>query len=163
MKQIASKALHQQSNQHPSLLPSVAPAGLPRSGGPRQHARVCQQGAVRAEHCKAFATTISSDALLLHVQGFPDQEGPESMKEIASKALYEQSNQYPSLLGVPQLRQAVARHSEANQGLACDWATETLITVGATEGIASAFMGLINQGDEVGERQPNVHSVVRWQ
>jgi aspartate/methionine/tyrosine aminotransferase len=71
------------------------------------------------------------------------------MKEIASKALYEQSNQYPSLLGVRQLRQAVARHSEANQGLPCDWATETLITVGATEGIASAFMGLINPGDEV--------------
>jgi aspartate/methionine/tyrosine aminotransferase len=73
------------------------------------------------------------------------------MKEIASKALYEQSNQYPSLLGVPQLRQAVARHSEANQGLPCDWQTETLITVGATEGIASAFMGLINPGDEVGD------------
>jgi aspartate/methionine/tyrosine aminotransferase len=71
------------------------------------------------------------------------------MKEIASKALYEQSNQYPSLLGVPQLRQAVARHSEAHQGLPCDWASETLITVGATEGIAAAFMGLINQGDEV--------------
>lgn len=82
-------------------------------------------------------------------QGFPDQEGPESMKEIASKALYEQSNQYPSLLGVPQLRQAVARHSEANQGLPCDWASETLITVGATEGIAAAFMGLVNPGDEV--------------
>jgi aspartate/methionine/tyrosine aminotransferase len=46
-------------------------------------------------------------------QGFPDDEGPESMKQIASRALYEQSNQYPSLLGVPQLRQAVARHRSA--------------------------------------------------
>eukprot|EP00879_Flechtneria_rotunda_P032011 GHRR01035155.1.p1 GENE.GHRR01035155.1~~GHRR01035155.1.p1 ORF type:complete len:232 (+),score=65.23 GHRR01035155.1:254-949(+) len=82
-------------------------------------------------------------------QGFPDDEGPESMKQIASKALYEQSNQYPSLLGVPELRQAVARHSEAEQGLPCDWARETLVTVGATEGIAAALMGLINAGDEV--------------
>lgn len=30
-----------------------------------------------------------------------------------------------------------------------DWATETLITVGATEGIAAAFLGLLNPGDEV--------------
>lgn len=82
-------------------------------------------------------------------QGFPDQEGPDSMKQIATKALYELSNQYPSLLGVPQLRQAVARHSEKQQALPCNWATETLITVGATEGIASAFMGMVNTGDEV--------------
>jgi aspartate/methionine/tyrosine aminotransferase len=43
------------------------------------------------------------------LQGFPDDEGPESMKKLASTALYEHSNQYPSLLGVPELRKAVAR------------------------------------------------------
>ncbi|KAF8065925.1 dapC [Scenedesmus sp. PABB004] len=82
-------------------------------------------------------------------QGFPDDEGPAGMKEIACKALYEHSNQYPSLLGVPALRQAVARHCAAHGGVPCDWASETLVTVGATEGIASAFMGLTNPGDEV--------------
>lgn len=69
--------------------------------------------------------------------------------QIASKALYDFSNQYPSLLGIPELRQAVARHSAAQQGIECDWSTDTLITVGATEGIAAAFMGLVNPGDEV--------------
>ncbi|KXZ55357.1 hypothetical protein GPECTOR_3g487 [Gonium pectorale] len=82
-------------------------------------------------------------------QGFPDAEGPETMKSIASSAMYDFHNQYPSLLGVPELRQAVARHSEANQGIPVDWATETLVTVGATEGLAAAFLGLINPGDEV--------------
>lgn len=82
-------------------------------------------------------------------QGFPDSEGPEAMKQIATKALYEHSNQYPSLLGVPELRQAVARHSSQQQQIPCDWASETLITVGATEGLAAAFMGLCNPGDEV--------------
>jgi hypothetical protein len=43
----------------------------------------------------------------------------------------------------------VARHSEANQGIPVDWASETLVTVGATEGIAAAFLGLLNPGDEV--------------
>ncbi|EFJ44947.1 hypothetical protein VOLCADRAFT_106184 [Volvox carteri f. nagariensis] len=82
-------------------------------------------------------------------QGFPDAEGPETMKEIASKAMYDFHNQYPSLLGVPELRQAVARHSETNQGIPVDWATETLVTVGATEGLAACFLGLLNPGDEV--------------
>lgn len=82
-------------------------------------------------------------------QGFPDEEGPESMKRIASSALYDFHNQYPSLLGMPELRQAVARHSEANQGIPVDWASESLVTVGATEGIAAVFLGLLNPGDEV--------------
>jgi aspartate/methionine/tyrosine aminotransferase len=69
--------------------------------------------------------------------------------QIASKALYEYSNQYPSLLGIPELRQAVARHSAAQQQIPCEWTTDTLITVGATEGIAAAFMGMVNPGDEV--------------
>ena len=48
--------------------------------------------------------------------------------------------------------QAVARHSERHQGLTLDWKTQTLITVGATEALASAFMGLLNRGDEVSSK-----------
>lgn len=82
-------------------------------------------------------------------QGFPDDEGPDSMKKIASTSLYEHHNQYPSMLGVPELRQAVAKHSQVCQRITVDWATEALITVGATEGIAACFLGLCNPGDEV--------------
>lgn len=56
-------------------------------------------------------------------QGFPDAEGPTSMKEIASSAMYDFHNQYPSLLGLPELRQAVARHSETNQ-VGASWRSE---------------------------------------
>ena len=45
--------------------------------------------------------------------------------------------------------QAVSRHSAAQSGIEADWQTETLITVGATEALTSAFMGLLNEGDEV--------------
>lgn len=82
-------------------------------------------------------------------QGFPDEEGPASMKKLASSTLYEHHNQYPALRGVPELRQAVAQHSGRQHGLDVDWETEVLITVGATEGIAACFMGLLNPGDEV--------------
>lgn len=85
-------------------------------------------------------------------QGFPDAEGPESMKRAAADALLSHHNQYPPMMGVPELRQAVARHSAREQDIPCDWASETLVTVGATEGIAAVFMGLCNAGDEVGAR-----------
>jgi aspartate/methionine/tyrosine aminotransferase len=52
-------------------------------------------------------------------------------------------------MGIPELRQAVAKHSLREQGIPVDWESEVLITVGATEGIAAAFLGLINPRDEV--------------
>ncbi|KAK9813470.1 hypothetical protein WJX73_000730 [Symbiochloris irregularis] len=82
-------------------------------------------------------------------QGFPDDEGPESMKRIVGEASRERHNQYPPTGGIPELRQAVARHSERYVGLPVNWQTETLITVGATEALAAAFLGLVNPGDEV--------------
>jgi aspartate/methionine/tyrosine aminotransferase len=82
--------------------------------------------------------------------------------QIASKALYEYSNQYPSLLGIPELRQAVARHSAAQQDIPCEWTTDTLVTVGATEGIAAAFMGMVNPGDEVRQCENLVWCGVLW-
>jgi hypothetical protein len=105
----------------------------------------------------SFPTTIFSVMSALAVehkavnlgQGFPDEEGPSSMKDIASSSMVEFHNQYPPMPGVPELRQAVAEHSQKYQGIPVDWATETLITVGATEGIASCLMGLLNPGDEV--------------
>ena len=45
--------------------------------------------------------------------------------------------------------QAVAKHSAAQAGIDVDWQSETCVTVGATEALASAFMGMLNQGDEV--------------
>lgn len=49
------------------------------------------------------------------MQGFPDEEGPDSMKKVAESAMQDYHNQYPSMLGVPELRQAVAGHSERCQ------------------------------------------------
>lgn len=81
-------------------------------------------------------------------QGFPDDEGPESMKKVVGSAVIDYHNQYPPLLGLPELRQAVAAHSKRYTGLKVDWQTQTLVTVGATEALAAAFMGLMNPGDE---------------
>ncbi len=82
-------------------------------------------------------------------QGFPDDPGPEDVRRKAAEAVMSGWNQYPPMLGIPELRQAVARHYAVHQGLEIDPATEVMITSGATEAIAGALMALVNPGDEV--------------
>ena len=81
-------------------------------------------------------------------QGFPDEEGPESMKRVLAEATREASNQYPPMMGLPALRQAVADHAIRFYGLDLDWQREVMITSGATEALASSLFGLLNPGDE---------------
>ena len=82
-------------------------------------------------------------------QGFPDDEGPQSMKDLAANYTNEQSNQYPPMMGLPALRQAVSTHAKQFYDIDSDWQRETLVTSGATEALAATFFGLLNPGDEV--------------
>ena len=87
-------------------------------------------------------------------QGFPDAQGPEDVLHAAADALLNQSNQYPSMLGTAELRQAVASHYRHHQALDLDWASEVVVTSGATEALAAAIFGLVTPGDEVLLIQP---------
>src|SRR3546814_7916072 len=82
-------------------------------------------------------------------QGFPDDRGPDLVLDAAAKALYDPPNQYPPMLGVQELREAVAAHNRRFYGIEVDWKTETMVSTGATEGLAACFMALIEPGDEV--------------
>ncbi|PZO91093.1 MAG: aminotransferase [Sphingomonas sanxanigenens] len=82
-------------------------------------------------------------------QGFPDSNGPPDVVDAAVRALTELSNQYPPMVGLPQLRQAVANHYARHQGIALDWASEVTVTSGATEALAAAILALVTPGDEV--------------
>ena len=82
-------------------------------------------------------------------QGFPDDFGPSMVLEKASDYLFDIPNQYPPMLGVPDLRKAIAAHNKRFYGLDIDWETETMVSSGATEGLAACFLGLLNPGDEV--------------
>ncbi len=87
-------------------------------------------------------------------QGFPDEPGPLAIRQAAADAFINGNNQYPPMPGVPELRQAVARHYARHQGLDLDWSSEITVTSGATEAIACALLGLIEPGDEVVLFQP---------
>ena len=82
-------------------------------------------------------------------QGFPDDNGPEEVRRAAADYLLNGHNQYPPMMGLPELRQAVAEHARRFQGLAIDWQTEVLVTSGATEALCDCLFGLIEPGDEV--------------
>jgi aspartate/methionine/tyrosine aminotransferase len=87
-------------------------------------------------------------------QGFPDEPGPETIRRAAADAVIHGDNQYPPMAGLPELREAVARHYGRHQGIALDWTREITITSGATEAIACALLALIEPGDEVVLFQP---------
>ncbi|MFH1998451.1 MAG: aminotransferase class I/II-fold pyridoxal phosphate-dependent enzyme [Planctomycetota bacterium] len=104
-----------------------------------------------------FGTTIFSemtqlaqehDAINLS-QGCPDFNGPEEVIEAAVKALRSGDNQYARSMGHPKLVEAVARHQKAFYGIELDPFKEITVFSGATEGIASSLLGLLNPGDEV--------------
>ena len=94
------------------------------------------------------ALAVAHDAVNLG-QGFPDSDGPESMLDAARAAITDGFNQYPPGAGIPELREAVAAQQLDDYGLAYDPDTDVLITVGATEAIAGAVLGLVEAGDEV--------------
>ncbi|MEO3432930.1 aminotransferase [Inquilinus sp. CAU 1745] len=87
-------------------------------------------------------------------QGFPDDRGPADVLAKAADATLNGWNQYPSMMGVPELRQAVADHEKRFYGLDVDWQTETMVTSGATEALAACLFALIEPGDEVVLFQP---------
>ena len=82
-------------------------------------------------------------------QGFPDEDGPPAMLKAAENAIAEGVNQYPPGLGIAPLRQAIAAQRSRRYGADYDPDTEVLVTVGATEAIAAAVLGLVEPGSDV--------------
>ncbi|MFZ0230233.1 MAG: pyridoxal phosphate-dependent aminotransferase [Mycobacterium sp.] len=111
---------------------------------------------------RPYATTVFAEmsALAARVgavnlgQGFPDEDGPPEMLKAAQDAIAEGVNQYPPGIGIAALREAVAAQRTRTFGVDYDPATEVLVTVGATEAIAAAVLGLVEPGSEVILIQP---------
>ncbi|OYW61653.1 MAG: aminotransferase [Rhizobiales bacterium 17-65-6] len=87
-------------------------------------------------------------------QGFPDDPGPEDVRRKAADAVINGWNQYPPMMGLPELRHAAAEHYRHWQGVQLDPDGEVMVTSGATEALAGALFALIRPGDEVVLFQP---------
>ncbi len=104
-----------------------------------------------------FGTTIFAQMSALAVetgainlgQGFPDSDGPSEVLDAAVDAIRSGLNQYPPGPGMPVLRDAIAEHQTRFYGLDYDPDSEVLVTAGATEALAGALLGMLDDGDEV--------------
>ncbi len=117
---------------------------------------------ILSSRLEPFTTTIFAEMTALAIrtgavnlgQGFPDTDGPEVVAEAAVAAIRAGHNQYPPGAGLPELRRAVAEHQRRFYGIELDPDTEVLVTMGATEAIAAALLGLCEPGDEVVVLEP---------
>jgi aminotransferase len=81
--------------------------------------------------------------------GEPDFVPPKHVLEGGVQAAKEGKTHYAPTNGILELREALAQKVRSDCGLQYDPNSEILVTVGGTEAIFSALMGLINPGDEV--------------
>jgi N-succinyldiaminopimelate aminotransferase len=118
------------------------------------------------DRLRPYTTTIFAEMSALAVrtgsinlgQGFPDTDGPPAVLEAARQAIADGVNQYPPGPGIPELREAIAFARERDHGQVFDPDTQVLVTVGATEALAAAVMGLVGPGDEVLLIEPHYDS-----
>lgn len=82
-------------------------------------------------------------------QGFPDEDGPEPVRQAAAGAVIDGPNQYAPLAGLPVLRRAVADWMRRTQRVEIDPDREVTVVAGATGGLADAMLGLLEPGDGV--------------
>lgn len=102
------------------------------------------------EHMSGLARELEAINL---GQGFPDLPEPPELIAAAQHALADQSNQYPPMRGLPELRCAIAAYYAREQGLAV---TDDMVVVtsGGTEALAASLLALVRSGDEVILVQP---------
>ena len=74
--------------------------------------------------------------------GEPDFDTPENIKEAAVAALGENRTHYAPNLGNADLRQEIARLEQVRP-------EQVLITIGATQSLFTALLGILNPGEEV--------------
>jgi methionine aminotransferase len=93
-------------------------------------------------------------------QGFPDFDCDPRLIDAVSDAMRQGLNQYPSMLGVLELRQAIAEKIERLYGRRYDVQSEITVTAGATQAIINAVLAVVRPGDEVIVLEPCYDSYI---
>ncbi len=82
-------------------------------------------------------------------QGFPDYDGPQSLRDALTEAMNSGKNQYAPMTGVPKLREQIAQKTEKLYGRKVSADTEITVTSGATEALFAAIAAVVHTGEEV--------------
>ena len=82
-------------------------------------------------------------------QGFPDFPCDRELISHVNAAMLADQNQYPSMIGIAELRNGVAQKISGLYGHHYNPETEITITAGGTQGIMTAILSCVSPGDEV--------------
>ncbi|QKZ15773.1 pyridoxal phosphate-dependent aminotransferase [Spirosoma sp. KUDC1026] len=93
-------------------------------------------------------------------QGFPGFDCSPELVALVDQYMRQGFNQYAPMTGVPALREALARKTEALYNVRFDPNTEITVTSGATEAIFAAITAVVRPGDEVIVFEPAYDSYV---
>jgi aspartate/methionine/tyrosine aminotransferase len=125
---------------------------------PTELFRVASRAAVPPFHVmdllSAAARRAATHADLLNlVAGQPSTPAPVPVLEAAKRALDEQVLGYTVAVGIPQLREAIARHHGRLHGLAVT-GEDVVVTTGSSGGFLLAFLAAFQAGDRVAMARP---------
>ena len=87
-------------------------------------------------------------------QGFPDDPGPEDIRRAAADATVNGYNQYPSMMGIPELRQAIAAHYGRWHKLVARSDDRSDGDLRRHRGADASILAVVEPGDEVVCFQP---------
>jgi aminotransferase len=101
-----------------------------------------------------FELIATTDGVISLGVGEPDFVTPNSIRQAGIRSLEEGKTTYTSNYGLPELRQAVARHLERLYGVSYNPNTEIILTSGVSEGLNLATQSILDYGDEVLSADP---------
>jgi N-succinyldiaminopimelate aminotransferase len=122
-----------------------------------------------ARRISTFGTTVFTEINMLAQQynalnlgqGKPDFDTPQDIvAQLVQAAQAKRYNQYAPGPGTASLRQAIASHAARFYDIEIDPEKGVVVTSGATEGIFSSILGLVDPGDEVIVIEPFYDSYV---
>ncbi|MBN8471415.1 pyridoxal phosphate-dependent aminotransferase [Corallococcus exiguus] len=104
--------------------------------------------ATLALNARAKALAAGGKDVVVLAAGEPDFDTPEFVKQAAIDALRTGFTKYTATAGMPELREAVCRKLEKDNGLkyAVD---QVVVTAGGKQSLYNCFQALLDEGDEV--------------
>ena len=87
---------------------------------------------------------------IVHMEiGKPDFQSPQKAIEAVKNALDEGFVHYTEMVGIPELRTAIAEKEKKFNGLDVDWEKEIVVTAGACEALTTILLAYFKEGDQL--------------
>lgn len=125
------------------------------------YSRYLSERARRVHGSLGKQTSVPIPGLINLGSGTPDFNPPESVFEAMHEAVRGRKIQYTAWTGIPELRAAITRKLQAENGLSYDPDSEIIVTSGAQEALMTTLMTLLDPGDSALTPSPHYDEYTR--